>query len=76
MKLENMKNSIPETPDFIHEMIQNEVKKQLQNVKVVNIQKRRVKKWTVMKASTAIAVFLLAASTIVYAGVRLYHIFI
>ena len=37
MKLENMKNSIPETPDFIHEMIQNEVKKQLQNVKVVNI---------------------------------------
>ncbi len=76
MKLENMKNSIPETPDFIHEMIQNEVKKQLQDVKVVNIQKRRVKKWTVMKASAAIAVFLLAASTIVYAGVRLYHIFI
>lgn len=76
MKLENMKNSIPETPEFIHEMIQNEVKKQLQDVKVVNIQNRRVKKWTVMKASAAIAVFLLAASTVVYAGVRLYHIFI
>lgn len=29
MNLEDLKNSIPETPLFIHEMIQNEVKNQL-----------------------------------------------
>ena len=29
MRLEDMKNDIPETPDFIHNMIQNEVAKQL-----------------------------------------------
>ena len=28
MRLEDMKNEIPETPDFIHEMIKNEVDKQ------------------------------------------------
>lgn len=27
MRLEDMKNDIPETPDFIHNMIQNEVAK-------------------------------------------------
>ena len=41
-----MKKDIPETPEFIHTMIQSEVKKQLQDTKVVNIQTRRVKKWT------------------------------
>ena len=28
MRLEDMKSDIPETPDFIHKMIQNEVAKQ------------------------------------------------
>ena len=46
MRLEDMKKDIPETPEFIHTMIQSEVKKQLQDTKVVNIQTRRVKKWT------------------------------
>ncbi len=31
MRLEDMKNEIPETPAFIHEMIQKEVQSQLQN---------------------------------------------
>ena len=37
MRLEDMKNNIPETPEFIHLMIQDEVKKQLQDTKVINI---------------------------------------
>ena len=36
MRLEDMKNDIPETPDFIHNMIQNEVAKQLADNKVAN----------------------------------------
>ena len=37
MRLEDMKNDIPETPDFIHNMIQNEVAKQLADNKVANL---------------------------------------
>ena len=66
MRLEDMKKNIPETPEFIHTMIQSEVKKQLQDTKVVNIQTRRVKKWTGARVAAAIAVCVLATSTIVH----------
>ena len=75
MRLEDMKNNIPETPEFIHLMIQDEVKKQLQDTKVINIRTGRKKKWTGKKVAAAVA-GALAASTIVYAGTNLYHIFI
>ena len=76
MRLEDMKKDIPETPEFIHTMIQSEVKKQLQDTKVVNIQTRRVKKWTGARVAAAIAVCVLVTSTIVYAGTKLYHMFL
>ena len=51
MRLEDMKNNIPETPDFIHKMVQEEVNRQLQDTKVVSIKKR---KWNKMQvAATA-----------------------
>ena len=71
MRLEDMKNNIPETPDFIHKMIQNEVAKQMQDTKVVNI--RRKKRWTVPKAAIAAAVCTLTVSSAAYAGVNLHH---
>ena len=76
MRLEDMKNNIPETPEFIHLMIQDEVKKQIQNTKVINIRTGRKKKWTGTKVAAAVAAGALAASTIVYAGTNLYHMFI
>ena len=76
MRLEDMKNGIPETPEFIHLMIQDEVKKQLQDTKVINIPTGRKKKWTGKKVAVAVAAGTLAASTIVYAGTNLYHMFI
>ena len=71
MRLEDMKNNIPETPEFIHLMIQDEVKKQLQDTKVINIQTGRKKKWTGKKVAAAVAAGALAASTIVYGGTNL-----
>lgn len=76
MRLEDMKKDIPEVPGFIHTMIQNEVKKQLQDTKVIPVQIRKVKKWTGIRAAAAIAVCVLATSTIAYAGTKLYHMFI
>ena len=76
MRLEDMRNNIPETPEFIHLMIQDEVKKQLQDTKVINIRTGKKKKWTGTKVAAAVAAGALAASTIVYAGTNLYHMFI
>ena len=74
MRLENMKNDIPETPDFIHKMIQNEVAKQMGDTKVVNQQRR--KRWTASKVAAVAAACTLAVSTAAYAGVNLYHWFL
>ena len=48
MRLEEMKNNIPETPDFIHKMVQEEVSRQLQDTKVVPMKKR---KWNKVQAA-------------------------
>ena len=37
MRFEDMKNNIPETPEFIHVMIQNEVDSQLQGTTMIQI---------------------------------------
>ena len=57
MRLEEMKNNIPETPDFIHKMVQEEVSRQLQDTKVVPMKKR---KWNKVQAAAAAALCLLA----------------
>lgn len=74
MRLEDMKNDIPETPDFIHKMIQSEVAKQMGDTKVVNQQRR--KRWTAPKVAAVAAACTLAVSTAAYAGVNLYHWFL
>lgn len=75
MRLEDMKNDIPETPEFIHAMIQKEVYKQMKETKVVDIQTRRIKKWTGTSVAVAAAVCMLATSMVAYAGVKLYQMF-
>ena len=74
MRLEDMKSDIPETPDFIHKMIQNEVAKQIQDTKVMNLQRRKT--WTIPKIAAVAAACTLAVSTAAYAGVNLYHWFL
>ena len=69
MRLEDMKNDIPETPDFIHNMIQNEVAKQLADNKVANL--RRRKRWTAPKVAAVAAACALAVSTILSNTIRL-----
>ncbi|MDO4523543.1 MAG: DUF4367 domain-containing protein [Eubacteriales bacterium] len=76
MKLENLKKDIPETPDFIHEMIQNEVNHQIHSQKVVNLKTRRSKKWSMGRIAGIAAVCVLATSTLVYAGVSLFHMYL
>lgn len=69
MRLEDMKNDIPETPDFIHNMIQNEVAKQLADNKVANLRRRKL--WTAPKVAAVAAACALAVSTILSNTIRL-----
>lgn len=76
MRLEDMKKEIPPTPEFIHKMIQSEVEKQLHNTKVIHIQTRRAKKRTSARVAAAAAICVLATSTVSYAGMKMYHMYL
>lgn len=71
MRFEEMKTNIPETPDFIHEMIQKEVEKQVSGTKMAAIHTR--KKQKKVKAAFAAAACIAAVSTTVFVGARWYH---
>ena len=43
MRLEDLKNEMPKTPDFIHSMIQEEVNKQMKETKIVSIRNKEKK---------------------------------
>ena len=75
MRFEDMKNNIPETPDFIHEMIKNEVDRQLQETKIIAIPKKR-KRWNKARVAAATIVCVLATTTAAYAGVKMYRMYV
>ena len=75
MRFEDMKNNIPETPEFIHVMIQNEVDRQLQGTTIIQIPKKR-KKWNGTRVAAAAMVCVLATSTAAYAGVKMYRMYV
>lgn len=74
MNLEELKNELPKTPDFIHEMIQNEVEKQLRDNSVIPISPKR--KWNATRVAAAAVVCVLATSTVAYASTKLYHMYL
>ena len=73
MRLEELKNEWPETPDFIHNMIQEEVEKQVEKSNIVPIQRAHKAKWSMGRVAAAAVACIIASSTIIYAGVKLYH---
>ena len=77
MKLENLKQELPETPDFIHQMIEKEVDRQVHTERKIVPLKRRTPRMSrrVSKAAAVVAVCVLATATIAYAGTGLYHMY-
>lgn len=76
MRLEDMKNSIPDTPEFIHNMIQTEVEKQIAETKIINVRRNKHRKVKTMRVAAAVAACVLVTSTAAYAGFRLYHMYL
>ena len=58
MKLENLKQELPETPDFIHQMIEKEVHRQIHTERKIVPLKRRTYRMSrsLSKAAAAVAV--------------------
>ncbi len=74
MRLEDLRDEMPQTPEFISNMIDDEVKKQLNNDKITDMTRRRKMNKTVKVAALA-AVCVMATSTAVYAGVKMYNMY-
>lgn len=76
MKLEDLKQEMPKTPEFIHQMVQEEVKKQTHTEKIVPLRNRKLfARCRIGKVAAAVAACVLATSTVAYAGVNLYHMY-
>lgn len=76
MRLDDLKKEMPETPEFIHNMIQNEVEKQLKEEKVVPFSGRKKKRWKAGQVAAAALVCVIATSTVACAGNKLYHLYL
>lgn len=76
MKLDDVKKDIPETPEFIHQMVLDEVKKQVgKNEVVVDLsEKRKKRNWKGIHAAAVAVACIIGGSTIIYAGTKLYEI--
>lgn len=78
MKLDDIKKDIPETPEFIHQIVLDEVEKQVgKNEIVVDLsEKRKKKKWKGIHAAAVAIACIIGGSTIIYAGSKLYDMLI
>ncbi len=74
MKLENLKQDLPETPEFIHQMVAAEVNRQVNQEKIAPMRKAKRNHWSFGRTVAAAACAALVLSTTVYAGVSLYHL--
>lgn len=76
MKLDDIKKDIPETPEFIHQIVLDEVEKQVgKNEIVVDLSEKR-KKWKGIHAAAVAIACIIGGSTIIYAGSKLYDMLI
>ena len=75
MKMEDLRNDIPETPEFIHRMIHEEVSRQIKEEKVIDMKNRRKASWSVRKVAVAAVVGVLATSSAVFASKKIYRIY-
>jgi hypothetical protein len=76
MRLDELKNDLPETPEFIHSMIQEEVYNQINNENVVPFRKDRKTKWNMSRVAVAVLACLMGMSAVAYAGNKMYHMYL
>ena len=73
MRLKDLKNQYPKTPDFISEMIEAEVEKQIHTQEIVRRSRKKKQVWTLGRTATAAAVACVLIGTGAYAAVNVYR---
>ena len=76
MRLDGLKNDLPETPDFIHNMIQEEVARQTKITNMVPMKKRHKYKWKMGHAAAVALICIMGTSAAAYAGTKLYYMYL
>ena len=76
MRLDELKNDFPDIPDFVHDMIQEEVEKQVNSSNITPIQRKSKFNRSISRVAAAAAVCIIATSTVAYAGTKLYHMYL
>lgn len=76
MRLEELKNEWSEIPDHIHNMIQEEVEKQIGKSNIVPMRRKNRFKWNMSRIAVAAVTCIVATSTVAYAGTKLYHMYL
>lgn len=76
MRLDELKNDFPDIPDFIHDMIQEEVEKQVNSSNITPMQRKSKLNRSISRGAAAAAVCIIATSTVAYAGTKLYHMYL
>lgn len=76
MRLDELKNDFPDIPDFIHDMIQEEVEKQVNSSNITPMQRKSKLNRSISRVAAAAAVCIIAISTVAYAGTKLYHMYL
>ncbi|MGI6094626.1 MAG: DUF4367 domain-containing protein [Lachnospiraceae bacterium] len=76
MRLDELRNELPEVPDLVHTRILDEVDKQLQENQRVSIFENKKRSWNLSRMAAAAAACVLAVSTVAYAGTRFYHMYL
>ncbi len=73
MRLEDLKDQYPKTPDFISKMIEKEVEKQIHTQDTGNQRGKKKQVWTLGRTATAAAVACVLIGTGAYAAVNAYR---
>lgn len=76
MRLDELKNDFPDIPDFIHDMIQEEVEKQVNSSNITPMQRKSKLNRSISRVAAAAVVCIIATSTVAYAGTKLYHMYL
>ena len=66
MRLDELKNDFPDIPDFIHDMIQEEVEKQVNSSNITPMQRKSKLNRSISRVAAAAAVCIIATSTVAY----------
>lgn len=76
MRLEELKNDLPEIPEFIHSMIKEEVNNQINNSKKVSAFNNKKAKWSMSRVAVASLICVIGTSTVAYAGVKMHRMYL